>query len=691
MKKLNSFMVSAIILLFNITAIQETKAQARVVIPGTFQSALGCPGDWMPDCDASELTYNPLNGSWMGTFFIPAGCHNYKVAIDGSWNENYGQNGIRDGQNIILGLGEATMVTFVYNHFTHLVYTYPVASGPSSFCAPQQAHIAGSFQSALGCPGDWMANCNLTEMEYNNDTKRFEKALLIPQGCWEFKITTNGSWNINYGLWGTLGGPNIIVSLPEGEGYVFFTYDPVTNWITASRQTMACEPNTVVLVGSFQKELGCPADWMADCDDTRMTYDVQDTSWKITVFLPAGKWDYKFAINNTWDENYGVGGAYDGESYQLDLCYPSEVTFRYGHSSHWSFYKVHTNGICLTKFYDPNTNSQQDIGESAMEGIKFELEGMGISQTKTTDSDGKLFFAEIPNGAYVITEDVPPGYYTSDQNPRYVYINNGMITVPIGNVCLGGGGAHGLGYWIGKQGENALLTTGKMQQALSRLRMLNLRNGSGEHFDPYTYESLRNWLKGANGKNMMYMLSAQMAAAVLNEFISNPDGDERFIYTGECANLYSKFMTMESIISYTNMYLAWVSQAKGNDPIRNEMECMKTLLEQANNNLNWVQSQPCENRNILVKKHEEVNQNTEEGSPMIWPNPSRDGFTLRPDNTTLNSSVQIRVIDMNGRTIYTVNGNNMKDYRFGENFHAGIYIVEINQAGQRRTLKIIKQ
>ena len=69
-------------------------AQSKVVIPGTFQSELGCSGDWLPDCDNTELTFNSSTGLWTGTFNIPKGCYQYKVALDGNWNVNYGEGGI---------------------------------------------------------------------------------------------------------------------------------------------------------------------------------------------------------------------------------------------------------------------------------------------------------------------------------------------------------------------------------------------------------------------------------------------------------------------------------------------------------------------------------------------------------------------------------------------------------------------
>ena len=60
--------------------------------PGSFQSELGCPGDWDPDCLRSWL--QDLDGDGIYTFAttaIPAGSYEGKVAINESWDENYGR------------------------------------------------------------------------------------------------------------------------------------------------------------------------------------------------------------------------------------------------------------------------------------------------------------------------------------------------------------------------------------------------------------------------------------------------------------------------------------------------------------------------------------------------------------------------------------------------------------------------
>jgi len=97
-----------------------TDLSAMVNIPGSWQTAVGCANDWDPACKTTALTDNG-DGTFSGTFNIPAGSYEYKVALGGSWGENYGVDGVRDGGNYALVLEADSVVTFTYDSATHLV------------------------------------------------------------------------------------------------------------------------------------------------------------------------------------------------------------------------------------------------------------------------------------------------------------------------------------------------------------------------------------------------------------------------------------------------------------------------------------------------------------------------------------------------------------------------------------------
>src|SRR5687767_13054767 len=78
----------------------DTPDPQTVTVPGSFQDELGCPAEWQPACQNTYLTFE--EGVWQGTFELPAGSYEYKVALNDSWDENYGVRGARGGANIAL-------------------------------------------------------------------------------------------------------------------------------------------------------------------------------------------------------------------------------------------------------------------------------------------------------------------------------------------------------------------------------------------------------------------------------------------------------------------------------------------------------------------------------------------------------------------------------------------------------------
>jgi alpha-amylase len=77
-----------------------------VTVAGSLQSEMGCATDWDPACTESRLVFSTEDGLWHGDFALPAGSYQWKVAIDGSWDENYGAGGAAGGSNLDLVVPE---------------------------------------------------------------------------------------------------------------------------------------------------------------------------------------------------------------------------------------------------------------------------------------------------------------------------------------------------------------------------------------------------------------------------------------------------------------------------------------------------------------------------------------------------------------------------------------------------------
>lgn len=112
---------------FHILTVSTQSERRLVVAPGDFQSEIGCPiymgyyGDWAPECLVSRLQDLDGDGTytWMTTD-IPVGQWEVKIAINGSWDENYGLNAEPHGPNIPFQVTRSgSQVTFSYNSRTN--------------------------------------------------------------------------------------------------------------------------------------------------------------------------------------------------------------------------------------------------------------------------------------------------------------------------------------------------------------------------------------------------------------------------------------------------------------------------------------------------------------------------------------------------------------------------------------------
>ena len=206
-----------------------TEAPESVSVPGSFNSEVGCAADWSPDCDEVDLAYDAEDEVWSATLSgdraIPAGGYAYKVAINDAWDENYGAGAVRDGPNIEL-TAPGGPVTFYYSHATHWV-TSSVET-PHLFTAP------GSYQSEIGCPGDWQPDCLRSWLQDPDGdgvwTFRSER---VPPGTYETKAAQDQSFDVNWGAGGVPDGANIPFTVGDGEG-VEFRFDEATKVLTVA-------------------------------------------------------------------------------------------------------------------------------------------------------------------------------------------------------------------------------------------------------------------------------------------------------------------------------------------------------------------------------------------------------------------------------------------------------------------------
>src|SRR5215510_12851664 len=100
-------------------------------------------------------------------------------------------------------------------------------------------------------------------------------------------------------------------------------------WALPATASDTPDPSNVTVAGSLQSELGCSDDWQPACAATHLTFDADDQVWQGVFNVPAGSWEYKAPLNDSWDENYGLHAQRNGPNIPLNLAEAKAVKFYY--------------------------------------------------------------------------------------------------------------------------------------------------------------------------------------------------------------------------------------------------------------------------------------------------------------------------------------------------------------------------
>jgi glycosidase len=224
-------------------------------------------------------------------------------------------------------MGRVTRVAVAAAAVGALASSGAVASHTPS---PSSMTIAGSLQSELGCPGDWQPDCAATHLTFDASDEVWQGTFSVPAGSWEYKAPLNDGWDENYGANAQQNGPNIALDLGTARSVKFY-YDHESHWVTDNvTSTIAVAP------GSFQSELGCPGDWDPGCLRSWLQDPDGDGIYEFqTTALPAGSYEAKVALNESWDVNYGQGGVQNGPNIAFTVpTNGAKTAFRYDGATH---------------------------------------------------------------------------------------------------------------------------------------------------------------------------------------------------------------------------------------------------------------------------------------------------------------------------------------------------------------------
>lgn len=174
--------------------------------------------------------------------------------------------------------------------------------------------------------------------------------------------------------------------------------------LVAPEPALATQPASVTLVGDLQSELGCAGDWQPDCAATHLTLNA-DGIWRGSFAVPAGQWQYKAALNDGWDENFGANATYNGPNITLSLTAPTTVTFYFDSTSHWATDNQNSVIVTATGSFQSELGCSGDWNPTCLRSWPQDIDGDGTYAFSTTD---------IPAGTYeakaAIREDWAENY-----------------------------------------------------------------------------------------------------------------------------------------------------------------------------------------------------------------------------------------------------------------------------------------
>jgi hypothetical protein len=308
----------------------------QVVLAGSFQDELGCYSDWVPDCTNTALIYNLGSGLFEADLNIPTGCYEYRVVLENSWENTFGQEGIHNGPNYIIFIPVNPDAThFTYDPVSHILISTPYNDPLNEVT---KVSLIGTIQDELGCANDYDYECDNPALQFNSDSNVWEGSFTLPAGCYTYQVKeTVGCNNIAfYGENGIEWGNEIQLYVPS-DGEITFSYDAQTHIVISTPYTVVPPDVTKVsLIGTIQDELGCANDYDYECDNPALQFNSDSNVWEGSFTLPAGCYTYQ--VKETVGCNniafYGENGIEWGNEIQLYVPSNGEITFSYDPQTH---------------------------------------------------------------------------------------------------------------------------------------------------------------------------------------------------------------------------------------------------------------------------------------------------------------------------------------------------------------------
>lgn len=255
-------------------------ADSTVTLVGDFLKAQDIGNDWDPTNSASIMK-EFSNGLYELTIdFKTTGNFNYKIALNRSWDESYGDNFEKGGKNKALNVTKAGKVTFKVDFKNKTLYDS--INNPDKF--KSTATVVGTLAQSGG--KDWTPDDSSYDLDYIGNGF-YKKTFALKKGSYEYKIAYDHKWSngeIN---------DNIKFSLDKDQN-VTFVSNPDLNICTNS----ILSPE-VSIIGEIRNKGN--DNWNEKLQGFEFYPLDSNGQYIYSAFIPEGTYQYKACLNYSWD------------------------------------------------------------------------------------------------------------------------------------------------------------------------------------------------------------------------------------------------------------------------------------------------------------------------------------------------------------------------------------------------------
>ncbi|GMA24299.1 alpha-1,6-glucosidase [Luteimicrobium album] len=159
----------------------------------------------------------------------------------------------------------------------------------------------------------------------------------------------------------------------------------------------AADAQHVSIPGTQNTEMGCASDWDVSCSQAELTKR-PDGVWSGTYDLPAGSYEYKAALNDSWDVNYGAGGAQGGDNITYTTDGSKPVTFFYDPVTHWATNTAADPIVSAVGDFQTQLGCASDDDAGCLGAWLEDPDGNGIYTAKLTGLTAGTYHVRVAHG-----------------------------------------------------------------------------------------------------------------------------------------------------------------------------------------------------------------------------------------------------------------------------------------------------